>query len=80
MPPPEPPEMKLTPLFPPLALMAPGIYEFRAETQDPDGSEALGIYLSAPVESVAFGNPDGSLTLQIGGVGEVDFSDVRGIR
>lgn len=62
------------------ALMAPGIYEFRAETQEPGGSEALGVYLSAPVESVAFGNPDGSLTLQVGGVGEVNFSDVRGIR
>jgi flagellar basal-body rod modification protein FlgD len=62
------------------ALMAPGIYEFRAETRDPGASKALGVYLSAPVESVVFGSPEGSLTLQVGGVGEVDFSDVRGIR
>ena len=57
----------------------PGIYEFRAEARDAGGTEALEMFLSARVESVSLGNRDGSLTLMVQGLGEIDFSKVRRI-
>lgn len=57
----------------------PGIYEFRAEAQGAGRNEALDVYLAARVESVSLGNRDGSLTLQVDGLGEIDFSKVRRI-
>jgi len=58
----------------------PGIYEFRAEAQEAGGrTQALEMFLAARVESVSLGNRDGSLTLTVEGLGEIDFSKVRRI-
>jgi flagellar basal-body rod modification protein FlgD len=58
---------------------SPGIYEFRAEARGAGQSEALDVFLAARVDSVSLGNKDGSLTLQVDGLGEIDFSEVRRI-
>lgn len=60
-------------------LAAPGIYEFRAEAHGAGRTEALEVLLAARVDSVSLGNGDGSLTLQVEGLGEIDFSKVRRI-
>lgn len=60
-------------------LAPPGIYEFRAEAHGAGRTEALEVLLAARVESVSLGNRDGSLTLQVEGLGEIDFSRVRRI-
>ena len=60
-------------------IATPGIYEFRAEAQSAGRTEALKVFLAARVESVSLGNRDGSLTLQVEGLGEIDFSKVRRI-
>jgi flagellar basal-body rod modification protein FlgD len=60
-------------------IAAPGIYEFRAEAHGAGRTEALEVFLAARVESVSLGNRDGSLTLQVEGLGEIDFSKVRRI-
>lgn len=60
-------------------IAAPGIYEFRAEAHGAGQTEALEVFLAARVESVSLGNRDGSLTLQVEGLGEIDFSKVRRI-
>ena len=57
-----------------------GIYEFRAQAQVQGGrSEAVNVLLSSRVDSVALGNQKGSLTLQVDGLGEIEFSKVRRI-
>ncbi|MFO8151716.1 flagellar hook assembly protein FlgD [Thioalkalivibrio sp.] len=56
-----------------------GVYEFRAETRDAGRTEALEMFLASRVESVSLGNRDGSLTLTVQGLGEIDFSKVRRI-
>jgi len=57
-----------------------GIYEFvGVAATSGGGSEALDTYLSSRVESVSVGSNNGSLTLQVEGVGEIDFSKVRQI-
>ncbi len=61
------------------AVAPPGIYEFRAQGQGVGRTEALDVFLAARVESVSLGNRDGSLTLQVEGLGEIDFSKVRRI-
>lgn len=61
------------------ALLAPGIYEFAGLASYGAGSEALDTYLSARVQSVSLGGSNGSLILQLEGMGEVDFKQVRQI-
>ncbi len=56
-----------------------GVYEFRAQAHGAGRAEALGVYLAAGVDSVSLGNRDGSLTLHVDGLGEIDFSKVRRI-
>jgi len=60
-------------------IAAPGIYEFRAEAHGAGRVEALEVFLAARVESVSLGNRNGSLALQVQGLGEIDFSKVRRI-
>ena len=60
-------------------MASPGIYEFRAEAHGAGRTEALEVFLAARVQSVSLGNRDGSLTLQVEGLGEIDFSKVRQI-
>lgn len=61
------------------SLLQPGVYEFRAEARSAGRGEALNTYLSARVESVSVGENNGSLTLRVEGLGEIDFSKVRQI-
>jgi flagellar basal-body rod modification protein FlgD len=60
-------------------VQSPGIYEFAAVRSSGAGSEALDVYLTARVESVSVGGNNGALTLQVEGMGEIDFNKVRQI-
>lgn len=59
---------------------APGRYRIEASALNTSGmSLQLPVYLDSRVESVAIGGDGGQLKLQVEGVGEVEFSKVRGI-
>lgn len=55
-----------------------GVYEFRATATGANGSVATEMYLDAEVESVTV-TEEGTLVLDVAGIGMVDFDDIRRI-
>lgn len=60
------------------SVAAPGVYEFRATARSGSQSESQDVFLDARVDSVSVGD-DSRLALNVRGLGEIDFSDVRRI-
>lgn len=58
---------------------APGYYQIRAEAVSAGKSEALEVLVAAKVESVTLGGYGGNLTVNLAGLGEVNFSELRHI-
>ncbi|MFE8069600.1 flagellar hook assembly protein FlgD [Marinobacteraceae bacterium S3BR75-40.1] len=59
-------------------LMPPGQYSLKAEASYPDGTEQMNTLISSNVDSVSLGK-DGSVTLNLAGMGSVPLSEVRQI-
>jgi flagellar basal-body rod modification protein FlgD len=58
----------------------PGRYEIRAEAIHGGINEAYDVLMTTQVESVTLPKGGGALTLELAGIGQVDFSDIRQIR
>ncbi|WP_018936089.1 flagellar hook assembly protein FlgD [Thioalkalivibrio sp. ALJ24] len=57
----------------------PGVYEVRATARSGESTESLETFLNQRVDSVSMGGGKNGLALNVQGVGEIDFSDVRRI-
>ena len=62
------------------ALAAPGKYEFRAEAVNGGNNEAFDVMLARRVHSVTLPRGGAELTLELAGLGQVNFSEIRQIR
>lgn len=60
-------------------LMPPGRYSLKAEASYPGGSEQMATLISSNVDSVSLGK-EGSVTLNLAGMGSVPLSEVRQIK
>ena len=56
-----------------------GMYAFQAQVEQGGKTESVNVLLQSRVNSVSLGNRDGSLTLQVDGLGEIEFSEARRI-
>ncbi len=57
----------------------PGVYQVRAETTIDGSNTVLQTYVNADVESVALGNGKKGIQLELAGLGEVNFNNVKKI-
>jgi flagellar basal-body rod modification protein FlgD len=62
------------------AVVAPGKYEFRAEAVNGGNNEAFDVMLARRVHSVTLPRGGAELTLELAGLGQVNFSEIRQIR
>jgi flagellar basal-body rod modification protein FlgD len=58
----------------------PGRYEFRSEAVNGGINEAFDVMMATQVQSVSMTSGGGGLSLQLAGLGQVDFSEIRQIR
>ena len=57
----------------------PGVYQIRAEAEIDGNNTILQTYVNADVESVALGRENDAIQLALGGLGNVDFNEVKKI-
>lgn len=60
-------------------MASPGTYQFRAQAVSGSGAETPEVLLASRVSSVSVDQKNGSLTVHVQGMGEIDFSQVRRI-
>lgn len=60
--------------------MKPGIYGLKVHAQVANKEVAAGSLVQANIESVGFGSNGGEMTLNLGGLGSYNFSEVKEIR
>lgn len=60
------------------SMAAPGVYEFRATASNGDENEAAEVFLEAEIDSVSV-DEEGDLLIDVVGLGEIEFNDIRRI-